>query len=186
MTSKAHFRQSPVIDRLKSQKTNYSNPPQDLGLIKIQLWWSRVPLLLWCHGQACCHFPTKFKPQFIAKDIRLDQCIRTAETPCFGWIKWPCTVHSQSTLCFFFIGSIAEPKVNSWSEATLRQLFQDWLLVMWALTFPVLFPTTDFVFCKSGVLLFLHYWDTVSNQNLVSRTLCPIWCLKNVQHWMMT
>ena len=30
--------------RIKSQKTDCSNPPQDLSLIKTQFWWSRVPL----------------------------------------------------------------------------------------------------------------------------------------------
>ena len=65
-----------------------------------------------------------------------------------------CRAHSQRALCFFFVGSEAEPKVNSWSEATLPQLFQDWLSVTWTTAFPVSFKTMDFVFCKSGVLLF--------------------------------
>ena len=36
----------------------------------------------------------------------------------------------------------------------------------------------SFVFCKSDVLLFFHHQD-----NVVSRTVCPIRCSKNVQHW---
>ena len=44
--SGAHFRRSPVIDRLKSPKTDSSNPPQDLSPIKKQFWWSRFPLFL--------------------------------------------------------------------------------------------------------------------------------------------
>ena len=34
--SDTHFCQTPVIDHWKSQKTDYSNPHQDLGLIKLQ------------------------------------------------------------------------------------------------------------------------------------------------------
>ena len=34
--SDAHFHQSPVIDQLKSQKTNCSIPHQDLGLIEMK------------------------------------------------------------------------------------------------------------------------------------------------------
>ena len=45
-----------------------------------------------------------------------------------------------------------------------------------------LFTFTDFVFCKSGVLLFLHHQDAVLYWNVVFRTICP--CSKNVQHWM--
>ena len=99
--SDAHFRRSPVIDRLKSQKTDCSNPRQDLGPIKIHFWWSYVPLFLQCHGQACNYLPTKFKPRFSAKDRRVvDLCIRTAETPSFSWSKWPCVVHGQSAYVF--------------------------------------------------------------------------------------
>ena len=42
--SAAHFCQSQVTDWLKS-KADCSNPPQDLGSIKRQFWWSHVPLL---------------------------------------------------------------------------------------------------------------------------------------------
>ena len=161
----AHFRWSTVTDRLISQKTNYSSFHQDLGLIKIQFWWSHVPSFLWCCGQACYYYLlTKLKPWFSTKDRRVesvDQCIWT-QAPWTGWHKWPCIVHGQSALCFFSEGSIAEPKVSSWYEATLWQLFQDWLSVMWTSTSPVLFTTTDFVFCKSFVLLFLHHHDTAS------------------------
>ena len=27
--------------------------------------------------------------------------------------KWSCIVHGQSALCFLFVGTVAEPKVNS-------------------------------------------------------------------------
>ena len=130
-SSEAHFRRSPVIDRLQFQRTYCSNSPQDLGPIKRQLWRSRVPLFSWDHGQARYYFPTKLKPRLSARDRRVDQCIQTWEAPRFGWSKWPCIVQCQRALCFFFVGCVAEPKVNSWSEATLRQLFQDWLSVMW-------------------------------------------------------
>ena len=152
------FSWSLFMDWLKSQKTDCSNPQQDLGPIKIQFWWFRVPLFLWCCGQACYYFPTKFKPRFGTKDECVEQGIWTTEF----WLKWPCLMRSHCTLCFFFVGCVAEPKLNSWSGATVQQLFQDWLSVMWTSTFPVSFTTTDFVFCKSGVLLFLHHQDTMS------------------------
>ena len=84
--SDAHFHQSPVII-IKSPKTDCSNPPQDLSRIKIQLWWSHVPVFLWFRRQACYHFPTKFRPWFSAKDRCVDQCIKNTEAPCFGWSK---------------------------------------------------------------------------------------------------
>ena len=109
--SDAHFRGSPIIDWLKSPKTDCSNPLQDLGLIKIGLWWSRVPLFLRCCGQTCCYFPTKFKPRFSVKDRRVDQCIWTAEAPRYGWSKWPCVVHSQSVIMLFL------RRLYSWTES---------------------------------------------------------------------
>ena len=42
--SDAHFLWFPVTDRLKSPKSDSSNPPQDLGPIKTQFWWSHVQL----------------------------------------------------------------------------------------------------------------------------------------------
>ena len=59
--SDAHGCQSPVTDLLKSQKTDCSNPHQDLGPIKMQFWSPRVPFFLWCCGQACHCFPTTFQ-----------------------------------------------------------------------------------------------------------------------------
>ena len=50
--------------------------------------------------------------------------------------------------------------------------------MMWTATFHVLFTRTDFVFRRSGVLLFLNHRDTMSYWNFVSRTLCPITVLK--------
>ena len=78
----------------------------------------------------------------------------------FDWSKWPCVVHGQSAWSFFFVGSIVELKVNSWSEATLQQVFQDWVSVMWTSTF-VHNRRFFLSLCKSGVLLFLLHWDTV-------------------------
>ena len=52
---------------IKSQKTGCSNSPQDLGLIKTQLWWFCVILFLCCRWQVCYYFPTKFKPRFSTK-----------------------------------------------------------------------------------------------------------------------
>ena len=44
--SDAHCCQSLVIDWLKSQRSDCSNPHQDLSLIRIQFWWSFVLLSL--------------------------------------------------------------------------------------------------------------------------------------------
>ena len=93
------------------------------------------------------------------------------------WLKWPFTVHGQSALCFFFVGCINKPTVNSWSEATFWHLFLDRLSVMWTSTFTVLFISTDFVFCKSGfsavfassrhrVLLKVGIQDTLSYKEI--------------------
>ena len=124
--------------------------------------------------KACYHFPTKFNHHFSAKDRCVDQCIWTAEAPCFGWRKWPYTVHSQSPLCFFFVGSIAEPKVNSWSEVTLWQLCQYWWLsLMWPSNFSWCVHSHGFwflqvwcltVFASTGqcVLLKFGLQDTLS------------------------
>ena len=159
-----HISMSPVTDQLKSHKTECSNSPQDLGQMKIQFWWSCVPLFLWCCRQTCYYFHTKFKLQFSAKDWCVDQRIQTAEAPCFGWSKWLCIVHSLSAFCFFFEGSVAEMK---WSymirshfiAAVPRPIVT--MSVMWTSAFPVLFTTTGFVLYESGVQLFLHHWDTV-------------------------
>ena len=43
-TIDAHFCLLLVLDRLKSQMTYCSNPHQVLGLMKIQFWWSHVPV----------------------------------------------------------------------------------------------------------------------------------------------
>ena len=91
----AHFHRPLVIDWFKSWKIDCSNPPQDLGPIKVQFWWSWVLLFAWCHGQACYHFPMMFMPQFTRKDRLVDLCIWTAEA-CFGRSKGPCIVHGQS------------------------------------------------------------------------------------------
>ena len=134
--SVAHFCRFLVIDRLKSQKTNCSNPPQDLSRIKVQFWWPSVPLFLWCCRQACDYFPTRFKPQFSAKDRCVDQCIRTTESPCFGWSK-----------------------VAMYSEYMVKAHYALWTDCS---TFPVLFTTTDFVFRKSGILFFSFFLTIVT------------------------
>ena len=107
------FFSSSVIGQLKSPKTDWSNPHQDVGASKIQFWWSHVPLLLWCRRQACRSFPTKFKPQISEEHWHVDESTQTVETPCCGWSKRLC-IYSAS--CF-------EPKVTSWSE--IWRLFQD-------------------------------------------------------------
>ena len=100
-SSDAHFHQSPVIGWLKSQKTDCSNPHQDLGLIEIKFWWFHVPLFSWCWGQAFYCLPTEFKPQVSAKDRGVEKCIWTAWAPCSGWSKQPRIVHGQFTLCLY-------------------------------------------------------------------------------------
>ena len=139
---------------------------QDFGPIKVHFWWSHVPLF----------YSATDKPAIIPQQnsslgsAQKTDMLTSASRPQRHHVLaevcgHTCIVHSQGTWCFFFVGSIAELKVKSWSEATwggLRQLLLDWLSVMWTSTFPVLLTTTDFVFCKSGVLLFLHHQCTVS------------------------
>ena len=171
LSSDAHFHQSPVIetDPLKFQKTHYFNPPQDLGQIKIQFWSTVLCLVShYFHGAVD-------RPVIISKQnssfgsVQKTDVLNSASGPQRHHVLAevsgrPCVVHAQRVFCCFFSGSIPERKVNSWSEATLRQLFQDWLSLMCTSTFPVLFTTTDFVFCKSGVLL----------NFFIIGTLCPI------------
>ena len=64
------------LTKLKSPKTECSNPHQDLGPIKIQFWWSHVPLFLQYCGQVCHCFPTKFKPKISAKHSHVDDSIQ--------------------------------------------------------------------------------------------------------------
>ena len=132
---------------LKIPKDWLFHPPENLDLIKIKFWWSRVPLLLWRHGQACYYFPTKFKLTVNTKDKHVEMCIWTKGAPFFGWSKWPYEVDGQSPLCL--VGAIAEPKVNLWSETTVRQLFQDWLSVTWTSTFSVFVHNHGFCFVQS-------------------------------------
>ena len=163
-------RGSPVIDRLKSPKTNCSQPLEDHGLIKIQFWWSCCPIFYDAADQpSCYYFPQKFKPQVSAKHWCVDKCVQTAGAPCLGWSKQQCKVHSQSTLCF--VAGVNQ----SWTECELMIINHSTAAVAGLITFYVLFATTVVVFfSKSSVLLFLHHLDTVSYQNLVSRTLCPM------------
>ena len=63
--SDANFHWCPVIDWLKSRKTDCPPPPfpQDPCPIKNQFWWFCVPLFLQCCRQARYHFSTKFRPR---------------------------------------------------------------------------------------------------------------------------
>ena len=99
-------------------------PIRTLVWLKQQVWWSRVPLFLWCCGEAFCRFPTEFKPLVSAKDRGVGKCIWTVRAPCLDWSILPRIVHGQSTLCF--VGFVAGLKVDSWSEITLQRLFQDY------------------------------------------------------------
>ena len=122
LTSDTHVRQSLVIDWLKPQKTDCSKPPQDFGLTKIWFWWSHVPLFLRCCGQAIISqqnssLVSAWKTDMLTSASRLQRQ--------HVWLKKVAKyriVHDQSALCFFFVGSVAEPVVNSWSEATLCEL----------------------------------------------------------------
>ena len=108
----------------------------------------------------------QIQASFTAKHRQVDKCIRTTGTPCFGWSKWPCVVHGQRTLSCF-VGFIAELKVASWLETTLRQLFKDWLSVMWTSTSHLLFTSlVSYCFVSSGhhVLLKFGLQDTLSNK----------------------
>ena len=115
-TSDAHFHRSPVIDQSKSQKIGCFNPCQDPSLTKIHFWWSRVPLFLRCCGQACYHFPTKFRPLISTKHRCVDMSIQTEGMPRFGWSKQPWTEHGQSMLCCW--DAITKAKATSQVETT--------------------------------------------------------------------
>lgn len=115
-TSDAHFHRSPVIDQSKSQKIGCFNPRQDPSLTKIHFWWSRVPLFLRCCGQACYHFPTKFRPLISTKHRCVDMSIQTEGMPRFGWSKQPWTEHGQSMLCCW--DAITKAKATSQVETT--------------------------------------------------------------------
>ena len=106
---------------------------------------------------SCYCFPTQFKPQVSTEHTCVDKCILTTGALCFSWSKQSCTVHGQSALCF--VGFKAEPKINSWSETTLRQLFQDWLSVNF--NFSCFVHNHRLCCLKSCVLLFLHDQDTM-------------------------
>ena len=136
--------------------TDCSNILQDFGPIKIQFWWSRVPLFLWCRRQASYHFPTKFKPRLSAKDRRVDQCIRIAEVPCFGWNKWPC---AQSVRIMLFLC-----RLYRWTENKFMIRKHFMAVVPGLIVSDVNFNFSCFIhnhrFCKSGVLMFLHHRKT--------------------------
>ena len=61
---------------------------------------------------------------------------------------------------------------NSWSEATFRQLFKNWLLVMWISTSPVLFTTMDSVFCKFALGL-VSYCFCIIRTPCHAKNWCP-------------
>ena len=118
------------------------------------------------------HFSSVQKTEILTSASRLQKHHVLAEVS--GHI---CIVHSQSALYFFFVGSIAELKVNSWSKGTLQQLFQDWLSVMWTSNFSSSINNHGFcflqawcptVFTSSGhhVLLKFGPQDILSNKVL--------------------
>ena len=94
-SSNAHFRQSPVIDQLKSPKTDCSNSHQDPSPIKIQFWWSRVPLFSGCRVQACKMFSHQIQASGECKTRTCITCIRTA---CKDALFWLNQGQDQSTL----------------------------------------------------------------------------------------
>ena len=86
LCSDAHGCQSPVTDQLKSQKTDCSNPHQDLGPIKMLFWSPRVPFFFYdAADKLAIAFPPLFKPQVSSKHRHADKSIRIAGAPCFGW-----------------------------------------------------------------------------------------------------
>ena len=109
------------------------------------------------------------------------------------WLKYAAVyiyyiVLCQSSSCF--VGCKAELKATSWSETTLWRLFQYWLSVMWRLimrdvnfNFSCFIHKYEFLFsaCQASYCSCISE-DTMSYQDLVFRTLCPILCSWNVQY----
>ena len=114
-SSDTYFHWFPVMDQIKSKKTDCSNPHQNFGLIKIQFWWSRDPFFLQCHGQACYSFSHQIQASAQHKRHMYLGCRDT-----LFWLKLkrPCYIvvvaHNQSTSCF--VCCKAEPKVTSRSK----------------------------------------------------------------------
>ena len=109
--SDAHFRRSPVIDRLKFQTTDCSNPHQDFGPIEAQFWSSRVPFFYDTVNKPAIVFPPNASLSS-AQNRRVDKkknVHKTAGAQCFSWSKLPGIVHGQSALCF--------AGFNSWSKS---------------------------------------------------------------------
>ena len=83
--SDAHFRRSPVIDRLKSRnlqipKDRLFNPPQDLGPMNKTV---SCPIVFMVQRTSLPLFPNKIQA-FVQRKRHVDQCIWTAEAPCLG------------------------------------------------------------------------------------------------------
>ena len=136
-----------------------SNPYRDLGPIKNAALVVRVPLFLRCHGQACYCFPTEFKISGQRK-ARVDKCIRTAGTSCFGWSKQPPLSQVAATQP----RRIMPCRLYIWTQTTQWQLPQYWAVLN------VNFQ--QFMFCCHGfcclhvwcpvVVVFFHHQDTMS------------------------
>ena len=126
-SSNAHFRQSPVIliDWLKSQAKRPVVPTPLRTLVQLK----RSPVGLVSH----CFYGAADKPPIISQQnssfgwAQKTNVLYIASRPqrhrVLAEVSGHVLCEGQSALCIFFVGSIAELKVNSWSEATLRQLF---------------------------------------------------------------
>ena len=114
--SDAHVRWHPVIDWLKSPKTDCSNPPlpsplSNVGPIKVQLQWSRVPLLLFFmvpHNKPAIFYQQNSS---LGSVQCVDQCMRTAEVPCFGWSSATMYCAQSKHITLFLC------KLYSWTES---------------------------------------------------------------------
>ena len=88
----AHCRRSPVIDLIKIPKDWLFQPPQALGPIKIKFWWSRVPMFLWCCGQACYISKQKSSLGSVQKTDVLTSGFGPQRHHILDKVKWPCIV----------------------------------------------------------------------------------------------
>ena len=150
---------------IKISKDWLANPREDLCPIRIHLWWSCVPLILWCFRQACHSFPTKinFTPQ-----VSTEQTCWHEHPDCRGTMLWlskrPCIAHGQRAfimLCGLYIWAESNFIIRNTSVAAVPGRTDDW----WC-------EPKLFMFCSQPRILFSA--SLVSYCFCIIRTLCPI------------
>ena len=164
VSSDAHFRWSPFMDWLKIPKDSLSQAP--LGP------WSDLNTVLVVSGPVVFMVPRTSLLLFPNKIQASVQCRRQTFWPAhldcrgtmFGWRKWPRSKH----IILFPYRLYSLNKSKFMIEATLWQLFQDWLSVMW---------TSVFLFYSQPWILF--------SAILVSYCFCIIRTLSPIKIWSL-